>query len=59
MQEGIRVARERFPAGPIYLEAQTYARGFYARYGFRQISPEFMMDGIPHVEMLLDLPAEP
>lgn len=56
LQEGIRVARERFRARQIHLEAQTYARGFYARYGFRQISDEFLLDGIPHVEMLLDCP---
>lgn len=53
MRAGIQAARERFHADSIYLEAQTYARGFYARHGFRQISDEFIMDGIPHVEMLL------
>ncbi|MBR4360302.1 MAG: GNAT family N-acetyltransferase [Clostridia bacterium] len=53
LRAGIQAARERFHADCIYLEAQTYAKGFYARQGFRQISEEFMMDGIPHVEMLL------
>ena len=53
MRAGIQAARERFHADSIYLEAQTYARGFYARHGFRQISDEFIMDGSPHVEMLL------
>ena len=33
------------------LNAQTHARGFYARFGFAQIGGEFMEAGIPHVTM--------
>ena len=55
MREGIRAAKEQFGADAVYLEAQTYARGFYERQGFRQISDEFMLDGIPHVKMLLEM----
>jgi predicted GNAT family N-acyltransferase len=33
------------------LNAQTHARGFYARFGFTQIGGEFMEAGIPHVTM--------
>ncbi len=49
---GIRAARQCFGDGPVYLEAQTQARGFYEKQGFRQISEEFMLDGIPHIRML-------
>ena len=52
LAEGIRAARERFAADSIYLEAQTYARSFYERQGFRQVSEEFQLDGIPHVRMV-------
>ncbi|MCR5652511.1 MAG: GNAT family N-acetyltransferase, partial [Ruminococcus sp.] len=38
----------------IYLEAQTYAEGLYEKQGFRQISEEFLLDGIPHIKMLLE-----
>ena len=55
MREGIRVAEEQFSADAIYLEAQTYAREFYERLGFRQISEEFVLDGIPHVKMILEI----
>ena len=55
MREGIRVAEEQFDADVIYLEAQTYAREFYERLGFRQISEEFVLDGIPHVKMILEI----
>ena len=53
LREGIRVAREVFNAESIYLEAQAYARRFYERQGFRQISDEYVDDGIPHIQMLL------
>ncbi len=53
LREGIRAAREVFGAERIYLEAQTYARGLYEKQGFRPISEEFLLDGIPHVKMLL------
>ncbi|MFC4000714.1 GNAT family N-acetyltransferase [Prauserella oleivorans] len=33
------------------LNAQTYAQGFYARFGFRPEGDEFDEDGIPHIAM--------
>lgn len=54
LSEGIRVAKEYFAADRIYLEAQVYAKGLYEKQGFRTISDEFLLDGIPHVKMLLD-----
>ena len=55
LREGIRVAREYFGADRIYLEAQVYARSLYEKQGFRQVSEEFLEDGIPHIGMLLTL----
>ena len=54
LTEGIMAAREVFGADRIYLEAQTYAKGLYEKQGFRQISDEFLLDGIPHVKMILE-----
>ncbi len=53
LREGIRAARDYFGAEHIYLEAQTYARGLYEKQGFRVIAEEFLLDGIPHLKMLL------
>jgi ElaA protein len=50
---GIETARERFSAGKIVVEAQTYAKGLYEKCGFIQTSEEFLEDGIPHVRMEL------
>ena len=55
LKEGIRAARERLGAEAVYLEAQTYAVGLYEKQGFRPISEEFLLDGIPHVKMLLEI----
>ena len=54
LSEGIRIAKEALGAEKIYVEAQVYAKGMYEKQGFRQISEEFLEDGIPHVKMLLN-----
>ena len=54
LSEGIRVAKEYFGADKIYLEAQVYAKGLYEKQGFKAVSEEFLLDGIPHVKMLLE-----
>lgn len=52
--EGIKVARERMNANRIKIEAQSYAKGFYEKAGFKQVSEEFLEDGIPHIQMVLE-----
>lgn len=39
---------------PVRIEAQAYLKDFYLSLGFRQISDEFILEGLPHVEMILD-----
>ena len=55
LEEGMRLAKERFGAEKIFLEAQTYARTLYEKHGFRQISEEFLEDGIPHIKMIAEV----
>ena len=55
MERGIRAVWEKTDARRIRLEAQSYAQGFYEKLGFRRTeAPEFLEDGIPHVEMVLE-----
>lgn len=54
LKEGVRIAKEVLKKPSVYLEAQTYAIGFYAREGFQVVSEEFLEDGIPHVKMQLE-----
>ena len=51
LHEGVRYAIEKMGAERLYLEAQTYAVGFYEKEGFSVCSGEFLEDGIPHVRM--------
>lgn len=52
LQRGIQAAQEWLGPCPLRIEAQTYAKEFYEKAGFRQVSEEFLEDGIPHIQML-------
>lgn len=52
LQRGLQAAEEWLGKRPIRIEAQTYAKAFYEQAGFRQVSEEFLEDGIPHIQML-------
>ena len=54
IKEGIKVAKEKYNADKIKIEAQVYAKKIYEKHGFKQISDEFLEDGIPHIIMLLE-----
>ena len=54
MSKAIDVAKEKYKAKCIYIEAQCYAIGFYEKIGFKIISDSFLEDNIPHVKMILD-----
>ncbi|MGG7213188.1 GNAT family N-acetyltransferase [Clostridium nigeriense] len=54
IEAGIKVAKENMNADKIKIEAQSYAKKFYEKFGFNQISDEFLEDGIPHIEMILE-----
>lgn len=43
----------------VALNAQTYAVGFYTKFGFQQLGKQFMEAGIPHVRMVLRLADRP
>lgn len=51
LHAGVELAINKFNAKKIYLEAQEYAKGYYAREGFDVVSEPFLEDGIPHVKM--------
>ena len=57
LDAGIQAARERLGAEALTIEAQTYVRALYESFGFRQTSEEFLEDGIPHIQMRLELSA--
>ena len=55
LSEGIMQIKKQMKPKRIYIEAQCYATGYYEREGFKVCSEEFLEDGIPHVQMVLEL----
>jgi len=55
LAHGIEAVKKLEGVTSIYIEAQTYAVGFYEKSGFRTEGPEFLEDGIPHIGMRLKL----
>lgn len=51
LRAGMDSIKEKFQPQKIYIEAQSYATGYYEREGFTICSEEFLEDGIPHVQM--------
>lgn len=51
VQKGITFVQEHYGPCKITIEAQQYAREFYEKNGFVQISEPFDEDGIPHILM--------
>ena len=54
LKEAVNVAKEKYSAERIVLEAQVYAKSLYENIGFVQTSAEFLEDGISHVQMMLN-----
>ncbi|WP_455122324.1 GNAT family N-acetyltransferase [Scardovia wiggsiae] len=50
----IAQAQALFPGKKLQIEAQDYVQDFYGSFGFRAVSDVFLLDGIPHVSMLLE-----
>ncbi len=55
LRAGMDSIKEKFQPQKIYIEAQSYATGYYEREGFTICSEEFLEDGIPHVQMEVTL----
>ncbi len=51
MESVLKTIGERFGSVRAVMEAQSYAVGFYRKFGFTVCSEEFDLDGIPHVLM--------
>lgn len=49
----IEYIKNNLSESKIFIEAQTYAMGFYAKFGFEPRGEEFLEDGIPHTPMVL------
>ncbi len=50
--EGLARCRAAWPGQSVRISAQAHLQRFYGEHGFAAVSPEYLEDGIPHVEML-------
>lgn len=51
MAEAVKACEVRFPKVPIRIGAQQYLSRFYSQFGFAEIGPAYLEDGIVHVPM--------
>lgn len=54
MQKSIHHTLESYATNKIRIGAQLYLKKFYEGFGFITQGDEFLEDGIPHIEMLLE-----
>jgi len=52
MTRAVRAMEELYPGLAIRIGAQQYLERFYSGFGFVTVSPAYIEDGIPHVEMV-------
>ena len=52
LKAGVKGCEEILGINKIFIEAQCYATGFYAKEGFVCVGEEFLEDGIPHIKMV-------
>ncbi len=55
MKVAIQKTRAQFHITRIKIGAQCYLIRFYESFGFQKVSDEYLEDGIPHIEMLLEM----
>lgn len=54
MQEALNTLRRRFGSARSAVAAQTYLLPFYSALGYVRTGPDYVWDGIPHVDMQRD-----
>lgn len=52
MQKAIDYIANKWQADKIKIQGQEYLNKFYASLGFEQISESYLVDGIPHIDMI-------
>lgn len=54
MNASIQAIQKKFKISEIRISAQTYLKRFYNNLGFKEVGKEYLEDGIPHVNMVLE-----
>ncbi|MBU0971277.1 MAG: GNAT family N-acetyltransferase [Proteobacteria bacterium] len=52
IEKAIDLSRKNWPGIPVQIGAQEYLSAFYQSHGFEPISPIYLEDNIPHIDMV-------
>ena len=52
LHESLAALEQLFGRQPIQIGAQQYLQAFYESFGFAQVGPGYLEDGIPHIHMV-------
>ena len=52
MHASIEWVQELYAPEAIQLQAQSYLEGFYNKFGFERVGPDYMYENILHVDMI-------
>lgn len=55
MNNSIQAIRQKMNCKKICIDAQKHAVGFYRKFGFKEVSGDFLEEGIVHVRMELEM----
>ena len=55
MNNSIQAIRQKMNCKKICIDAQKHAVGFYRKFGFEEVSDDFLEEGIVHVRMELEM----
>ncbi|WP_296493584.1 GNAT family N-acetyltransferase [Rhodoferax sp.] len=55
MEQAVAAVNQVWGPQAIRIGAQAHLQEFYARYGFKDVGKPYVEDGIPHLEMLLEI----
>ncbi len=54
VRRGIALSRGHWPGSPVGIAAQARLEEFYRRFGFAGVGPAYELDGIAHIDMILE-----
>lgn len=52
MRHSLQIIDNHYQAKSVRISAQSYLKSFYEKFGFQQVSEEYLEDNLPHMEML-------
>lgn len=52
MRHALQLIQNKYSTNAVRISAQCYLEKFYEKYGFKQVSEQYLEDLLPHMEML-------